>query len=265
MGHTGRLSRSSTRYCRPAPSGHPCTRLLETSREPALWSWPAGASEAPAVNRYYDPSSYQFLSIDPKVGTTLQPYAFVGGDPLNATDPLGLSGGFPNARSWSTVCHSRHSRCRGGLRLSRIAHAIRHLARNIGRFERAHWKAEVAIGGIAAGVVAGVATGGAAFAVEAGVADTLATTADVATTVAVASDSVGCATGRGDAKVASCAGALTGGLGAGAVSVLGDASPAASSIAQFVGTQGRVMWGVGASGSIAISDYIQWVNPHHGE
>jgi hypothetical protein len=41
------------------------------------------------VNRYYDPASYQFLSIDPRVGTTLQPYAFVGGDPLNATDPLG--------------------------------------------------------------------------------------------------------------------------------------------------------------------------------
>ena len=42
------------------------------------------------VNRYYDPASYLFLSIDPKVGTTLQPYAFVGGDPLNESDPLGL-------------------------------------------------------------------------------------------------------------------------------------------------------------------------------
>ncbi|MGD0881558.1 MAG: RHS repeat-associated core domain-containing protein [Acidimicrobiales bacterium] len=42
------------------------------------------------INRYYDPSTYQFLSIDPKVSTTMQPYAFVGGDPLNATDPLGL-------------------------------------------------------------------------------------------------------------------------------------------------------------------------------
>jgi RHS repeat-associated protein len=46
------------------------------------------------VNRYYDPSTYQFLSIDPKVGTTLQPYAFVGGDPLNDTDPLGLQRGW---------------------------------------------------------------------------------------------------------------------------------------------------------------------------
>jgi RHS repeat-associated protein len=45
-----------------------------------------------AVNRYYDPASYQFLSIDPKVATTMQPYAFVGGDPLNSTDPLGMDG-----------------------------------------------------------------------------------------------------------------------------------------------------------------------------
>jgi len=48
------------------------------------------------VKRYYDPASYQFLSIDPKVSTTMQPYVFVGGDPLNESDPLGqLSlGGF---------------------------------------------------------------------------------------------------------------------------------------------------------------------------
>ena len=45
------------------------------------------------VNRYYDPSTDQFLSVDPAVATTGQPYTFTGDDPLNATDPLGLQGG----------------------------------------------------------------------------------------------------------------------------------------------------------------------------
>ncbi|MHB8379754.1 MAG: RHS repeat-associated core domain-containing protein [Acidimicrobiales bacterium] len=41
------------------------------------------------VNRYYDPSTDQFLSIDPLVTSTNQPYVFTNDDPLNATDPLG--------------------------------------------------------------------------------------------------------------------------------------------------------------------------------
>jgi len=44
------------------------------------------------VNRYYDPATDQFLSVDPDVAETGEPYAFTGDDPLNATDPLGLSG-----------------------------------------------------------------------------------------------------------------------------------------------------------------------------
>ena len=42
------------------------------------------------VNRYYDPSTGQFLSVDPLVSITDQPYQYVGGDPVNFTDPLGL-------------------------------------------------------------------------------------------------------------------------------------------------------------------------------
>ena len=42
------------------------------------------------INRYYDPSTGQFLSVDPLVGITDQPYQYVGGDPLNFIDPLGL-------------------------------------------------------------------------------------------------------------------------------------------------------------------------------
>ena len=42
------------------------------------------------VNRYYDPTTDQFLSIDPDVETTNQPYVFTNDNPLNAEDPLGL-------------------------------------------------------------------------------------------------------------------------------------------------------------------------------
>ncbi len=40
--------------------------------------------------RDYDPATGQFLTVDPLVGTTHQPYAYVGNDPLTGTDPLGL-------------------------------------------------------------------------------------------------------------------------------------------------------------------------------
>ncbi len=41
------------------------------------------------VNRYYDPTTDQFLSIDPALMVTDQPYVFTNDDPLNATDPSG--------------------------------------------------------------------------------------------------------------------------------------------------------------------------------
>ena len=44
------------------------------------------------INRYYDPTTDSFFSIDPEVESTDQPYSFVNGDPLNATDSLGMQG-----------------------------------------------------------------------------------------------------------------------------------------------------------------------------
>ncbi|MDE2342940.1 MAG: hypothetical protein KGL63_06030 [Betaproteobacteria bacterium] len=41
-------------------------------------------------NRYYDPTTAQFLSVDPLVGQTHAPYALTGDNPLNATEPTGL-------------------------------------------------------------------------------------------------------------------------------------------------------------------------------
>jgi uncharacterized protein RhaS with RHS repeats len=51
-----------------------------------------GIARERRVNRYYNPTTGQFLSVDPPVGETGQPYAYTGNDPLNATDPLGLDG-----------------------------------------------------------------------------------------------------------------------------------------------------------------------------
>ena len=39
--------------------------------------------------RYYDPSIGQFLTLDPKAASTLSPYGYVDGNPINRADPSG--------------------------------------------------------------------------------------------------------------------------------------------------------------------------------
>ena len=41
--------------------------------------------------RYYDSGTGQFLSVDPLVDVTGQPYAYTGDDPVNESDPSGLA------------------------------------------------------------------------------------------------------------------------------------------------------------------------------
>lgn len=40
--------------------------------------------------RYYDPTTAQFISLDPAVASTMSPYAYVAGNPVNGGDPSGL-------------------------------------------------------------------------------------------------------------------------------------------------------------------------------
>ncbi|MGA2037590.1 MAG: IPT/TIG domain-containing protein, partial [Acidimicrobiales bacterium] len=60
------------------------------------------------INRYYDPTTGQFLSVDPLVAQTGQPYEYVNGDPINEADPLGL-GSWWNPCSWGNACHHAHN------------------------------------------------------------------------------------------------------------------------------------------------------------
>jgi hypothetical protein len=69
---------------------------------------------APAcsINRYYDPATDQFLSVDPDVPTTDQPYVFVNDDPLNLQDPLGIyaiSGTGQNSFTTTTLNKETHT------------------------------------------------------------------------------------------------------------------------------------------------------------
>jgi len=52
-----------------------------------------GIARERRVDRYYDPATDQFLSVDPDVAETGQPYAFTNDDPVNESDPLGNHGG----------------------------------------------------------------------------------------------------------------------------------------------------------------------------
>ena len=45
-----------------------------------------------AINRYYDPTTGQFTSMDPLVIVTGQAYSYTAGNPVNEIDPLGLHG-----------------------------------------------------------------------------------------------------------------------------------------------------------------------------
>lgn len=42
------------------------------------------------LNRYYDPSTGAFLSVDPAVGQTGEPYSYADDNPINASDPSGM-------------------------------------------------------------------------------------------------------------------------------------------------------------------------------
>ncbi len=56
------------------------------------------------INRYYDPSTGQFLSVDPLVQLTGQAYAYAGDNPINFNDPFGLCNQKKHCSWWNPLC-----------------------------------------------------------------------------------------------------------------------------------------------------------------
>jgi hypothetical protein len=83
------LENSATRFgtLRRADSAARCRRM--SSSAPVLRPRNTERARERRVDRYYDPSTDQFISVDPDVAETGQPYAFTGDDPVNGTDPMG--------------------------------------------------------------------------------------------------------------------------------------------------------------------------------
>ncbi len=62
--------------------------------------------------RYYDPSTQQFLTVDPALASTEEAYAYASGSPTNFVDPLGLyydkpgdAYRRPKKQDWLEGCH----------------------------------------------------------------------------------------------------------------------------------------------------------------
>ncbi len=112
---SGTLSPTSSLPCHPSPPTPPAACPPAATKSPV--GPPPCIARAIAANhflydgqyldnisglyylraRWYDPATGQFTSIDALVAITGQPYSYAGGDPVNGSDPLGLSPNGPQA------------------------------------------------------------------------------------------------------------------------------------------------------------------------
>jgi RHS repeat-associated protein len=144
------------------------------------------------INRYYDPATGQFVSVDPMVNVTNQPYAYAGDDPVNAIDLNGLDCGL-----FSFAC-AAYDATAGGVKNVTAATSL--------------WVAthKVAVG-IALGVLT-VVTGGAGLVAEGAYATTFIATSAVSSIATVSLDGSACAHAPG--LTASCVATGLGAIGA---------------------------------------------------
>ncbi|MGL4745930.1 MAG: RHS repeat-associated core domain-containing protein, partial [Dermatophilaceae bacterium] len=97
------------------------------------------------LHRYYDPATATFTTTDPLLSISGSPYGYVGGDPLNVTDPTGL---FPPL----LLAFAVGALIEGGIELA--TQAARNTAAGCGPLDNINWgdvAASAAIGGLTRG------------------------------------------------------------------------------------------------------------------
>ncbi|MGL5825497.1 MAG: RHS repeat-associated core domain-containing protein, partial [Nocardioides sp.] len=97
------------------------------------------------LHRYYDPATATFTTTDPLVSISGSPYGYVGGDPLNTTDPTGL---FPPL----LIAFAVGALIEGGIELA--TQAARNTAQGCGPLDNIDWgdvAQAAAIGGLTRG------------------------------------------------------------------------------------------------------------------
>ena len=76
------------------------TLASSTGTDPTPFGFAGGYTDPTGliylINRYYDPVTGQFVSVDPQVQSTGQAYSYAGDNPINAVDPIGLNPACPN-------------------------------------------------------------------------------------------------------------------------------------------------------------------------
>jgi hypothetical protein len=166
-------------------------------------------------------------------------------------------------RDVSSSCERKSSRaCRAAeRRLKKYDKSLRDIKGSLS-FITKHWRGEIQIVGAIATVAAIVSTGGAALAGAGALADALDTTATVASFTAAATDAPGCVSGSGVSEIASCTGAITGGLsgGLGLASDLDSLTPTASDLLNQLQYLSTGVLGLGGG----IGDWINAVNGSGG-
>ncbi len=51
--------------------------------------WCTTCAAGGSINRYYDPTTGQFITVDPLVGQTMVPYVYGASNSVNENDPTG--------------------------------------------------------------------------------------------------------------------------------------------------------------------------------